>query len=129
MQRHLCAILILAALKVQLDSHLSFLVFTVMHVERIVLNIRRCLSFRAYPPRPGPISQDNLPATLSSSTIFLTETTMSDVTSTFAFSDSTRLDFECFLRCPNQNNPERLTNSTTILIMVYMHQYILLSGY
>ena len=50
---------------------------------------------------------------------------MSGITSATAFSDSARLDFERFLRSPDQINREQLTNSSTALIKEHRPIYLI----
>ena len=91
-------------------------VFSVVQEERVVLYIRRCFPFKLN----SGLSQFHKtptawPPNLQVQLLSLIENTMSGTT---AFSDSVCLDFARFLRSPDQDNRERLTNPRIALIKV-----------
>ena len=94
------------------------LVFSVVQAERVVLYIRRCFPFKLNLPDQSQFHKTPTacPLHLQAQIFSPAETTISGTT---AFSDSARLDFERFLRGPDQKNHERLTNSRIALIKVY----------
>ena len=88
--------------------------------ERMVLYISAAFPFELNLQDQSQLHKTTCPPPLQVQLFPLTETTMSDTTSTTTFSDPAHLDFERSRRSPDQNNRERLTNSRITLIKVYI---------